>query len=207
MRKYFLFTVCALSILGVTNAQANEALFPDLAKIQTQKKEKEAVSNEPVKLFESELNVNEPIIEEEDEFIEVETEKTPQKTPEAASKKADSEQDEKAKSGFFEIYPHDIEIVTPPIDESSQFCKGSLTLENQTKYDLKGLQLIIQYGQAKVPYNFRPIASGTSGTGNIFLMGKSCQYLAQTANIEVKACKADKISDNECKQLVKYMLR
>ena len=207
MRKYFLFTVCALSFLGIANAQANEALFPDLAKIQAQKQEKETVSNEPVKLFESELSFNEPVVEEDDGFVEVETEKQPQKTQESDQKKPTSEEEEKAKSGFFEIYPHDVEIVTPPVDASSQFCKGSLTLENQTKYDLKALQLIIQYGEAKVPYTFRPIASGAAGTGNIFLMGKSCQYLAKTASIEVKSCKADKISNAECKQLVKYILR
>jgi len=206
MRKYFLLTICALSFLSVTNAQANEALFPDLAKIQAQKQEKEKIANEPVKLFESELSVNEPVLNEDDGFVEVETEKKPQKTPETETKK-ETEEDEKAKSGFFEIYPHDIEIVTPPIDASSQFCKGSLTLENQTKYDLKELQLIIQYGEAKVPYSFRGIPSGVAGSGNIFLMGKSCQHLAQTANFEVKACKAEKISSSECKQLVKYMLR
>ena len=206
MRKYFLFTVCALSFLGATNVQANDALFPDLAKIQAQKQEKEAVSKEPVKLFESELSFNEPVAAEDDGFVEVETEKQPQKTQESNQKKTDAEE-EKAKSGYFEIYPHDVEIVTPPVDESSQFCKGSLTLENQTKYDLKALQLIIQYGEAKIPYTFRPIASGTSGTGNVFLMGKSCQYLAKTASIEVKSCKADKISNAECKQLVRYILR
>ena len=206
MRKYFLFTVCALSFLGVANAQANDALFPDLAKIQAQKQEKETVSNEPAKLFDSELNFNEPVARKNDGFVEVETEKKPQKAQENSQKK-ETEEEEEAKSGFFEIHPHDIEIVTPPVDASSQFCKGSLTLENQTKYNLQNLQLLIQYGEAKAPYTFRSIASGSAGSGNIFLMGKSCQYLAKTANIEVKSCKADKISSEECKQLVKYILK
>lgn len=211
MRKYFLFTVCVLSFLGATNAHSNEALFPDLAKIQAQKQEKETSANQPAKLFENEVNVNELIVNSnEDTFVEVETEKQPLKTQQPNTKnetKEETEEEEKEESGFFEIYPHDVEIVRPPIDESSQFCKATLSLENQTKYNLEGLQLSIQYGQVKVPYTFRSIAKKTTGNGSIFLMGKSCQYLTQTASIEVKACKAEKISDSKCKQLVKYNVR
>ncbi len=204
MRKYFLLTACVLTLFSVKNALATEveALFPDLAKRNTQKEEVKTA--EPVKLFDTEVNVNQPIVKEDDGFKEVETIKKPTAEP---KKVEQNEKQKEAKNGFFEIHPHDIEIVTPPTSPSDQFCKGSLTLENQTKYNLKRIDLVLQYGQVKIDYAFVPVASGNSVTGNIFLMGKSCQNLVQTAGVEVKKCVAEGISSAECKQLVKYIVK
>ncbi len=201
MRKYFLLTACILTLLGTTNTYATEALFPDLAKRNAPKEEK---ATQPAKLFDTEVNINQPIVKEDDGFKEVETIKKPIEEPKKTEK---NEKKEEAKNGFFEIHPHDITIITPPTSPSDQFCKGSLTLENQTKYNLKTIELRLQYGEVKINYAFVPVASGNSVTGNIFLLGKSCQNLAQTAGVEVKKCVAEGISNAECKQLVKYIVK
>lgn len=205
MRKNFLLTVCVLTFLGTTNAQANGELFPDLAK-RNQDKTEQVKPDKDFKLFDNNVGLNLPEEKKPEEIFE-EVEDIKLNKPAEEKKPAPAQKDEKKQTGFFEIYPRNVQIVTPPVDAESQFCKGTLVLENNSKHDLKLLKLQIQYGPAKINYTFGNIAAGTEGIGNIFMMGTACQGLKQTAQISVQECKATDLGDNECKQMVRYIIR
>ena len=59
MRKNFLLTVCVLTFLGTTNAQANGELFPDLAK-RNQDKTEQVKPDKDFKLFDNNVGLNLP---------------------------------------------------------------------------------------------------------------------------------------------------
>ncbi len=209
MRKNFLLTFCVLTFLGATNAQASGELFPDLAK-RNKPQTQQAPQDKDFKLFEDNVSYNFPESSKEEMATQEEVvDQTIKKTEQKDEKKPTNtpQQEKKKQSGFFEIYPHDVQIITPPVDAESQFCKASLSLENSTKYNLKSLKLVLQYGPAKINYTFNPVLSGATGTGNLFMMGTACQGLKQTAQITVTGCQAERISDAECKQLVRYILK
>lgn len=109
-------------------------------------------------------------------------------------------------SGYFEIYPHDLEIVVPVV-ESMQFCKGQLTMENGTGSDLQGLRVSIKYGSINLPYTFGATKSGETTTGSVNMAGPACQSLLKAATVTVISCTATGLTEDACKSKVKYILK
>ena len=210
MQHPILFTTCALALIATT-AQANSDLFPELKKEPTPIVETPAQEKD-VKLFKDDLGLNLDI-EQQKKLIDGVTEevvdlgiKVPtQSVPE--NPKLSEETEQKKQSGYIEIHPHDIKIIMPPVGPDSQFCKGSLTLENQTKYNLKSLDIRILLGNARYPYKFRSVPAGQSGTGSVVLAGTYCQDLTRAAPIEVESCQLEGETEQECKQMVKYLIK
>lgn len=206
MRKHFLYTAVLFSLVPVT-VFASSGLFPEL-----QKKEEQPVSTETEEKFdifdESEaIELNKNPEEEYQEVKEAEL-KEPIAKPEPKKESATDENDKKEeKDPVFEIHPHNIQIVTPPTGPNSQFCTGKITLENKSDYTLLQLKALFTYGGIKVPYAFANVGPNSSVTGSITLMGQPCQDLIRAVPVEAEICKAEGISDSECKSMVKYTLR
>ena len=210
MRHHILFATCALALIATT-AQANSDLFPELKKEVTPVVET-PVQEKDVKLFEDNVGLNldteqhqELIDGATEEVVDLEIKVPTQPVPE--NPKLSEETEQKKQSGFIEIHPHDITIIMPPVGPDSQFCKGSLTIENQTKYNLKSLSLRILFGNARYPYKFQSVPAGQSGTGSIVLAGTYCQDLTRAAPIEVESCQLEGETEAGCKQLVKYLIK
>lgn len=210
MRKYILFTACALTLFA-SAAQADSNLFPEL-KIPKKPVVQEQVQDKDAKVFTENIGAEIDSIQQQ-ELIDGKTEevvdlsiKGETKPVPETPKKSETEEKEK-KSGFIEINPHDITIIMPPRDPNSQFCKGSLTLDNQTKYNLKNIKMRLLYGNARVPYAFSSIPSGQKTTGAIVLAGTYCQDLTRAANVDVEECELEGATEAECKQLVKYLIK
>lgn len=206
MRKYFLCTAILFSYFISVQAEATGGLFPELKK----KEEPVITSEQPdsFELFNEEdalkLNKN-----PEDEFKEVKEANLKEPAVRATPKKESEETDEKKKKKeqIFEIHPHDVRIITPPTGSNSQFCTGQLTLENKTDYTLSQLKLLISYGSAEVPYAFTNVSSNDTVTGSIALLGQMCQDLLKTVPVKAEICKAEGISDSECKSMIRYVIK
>ncbi|MBO7244194.1 MAG: hypothetical protein J6V53_02790 [Alphaproteobacteria bacterium] len=209
MRKYFLCSAILVSCLIPFSSFANSGLFPEL-----QKKEKPApapVSENPetFDLFNEEANIdlNKNPEEEFKEIEETVTNKPIKKpTPKKESEKTEKN-DKKKKDQMFEIHPHNIRITTPPTGVNSQFCTGQLTLENKSEYPLSQLKLLISYGGINVPYEFSGVPANDTVTGAINLLGPMCQDLLKIVPVKASVCKAEGISDAECKSMVKYVIK
>ena len=204
MRKYFLCSAILFSCFVSFQVEASSELFPEL-----QKKEKtveQAETNESFELFNEEdaleLNKN-----PEEEFKEIKEADPKEPISKPIPKKESEPTDKKKKEQIFEIHPHDVKIITPPTGPSSQFCIGKLTLENKTDYTLSELKVLISYGSAEVPYGFTSIPANDSVTGAINLLGPMCQDLLKTVPIKAEICKAEGISDTECKSMIRYIVK
>ena len=204
MRKYFLCSAILFSCFISFQVEATSGLFPEL-----QKKEKAVEpteNNESFELFNEEdaieLNKN-----PEEEFKEIKDADLKEPIQKPTPKKESEQTDKKKKEQIFEIHPHDVQIITPPTGPNSQFCIGQLTLENKTDYTLSELKLLISYGAGEVPYAFSNITANDSVTGSINLLGPMCQDLLKTVPVKAEICKAEGISDAECKSMIRYIVK
>lgn len=205
MHQKFLFATLLFGFALSTSAQAASDLFPEL-----QKKEAPVVTNEnpeEFKLFDEQdiidFNKN-----PEDEFKAVKEAESKEplfkSTPKQEKK---DEKDKKKSEQIFEIHPHNVQITIPPTGPASQFCTGQITLENKSDYPLVELKAFFTYAGTKVPYGFTNVPSNGTVTGQIVLLGQPCQDLLKTVPVEAEICKAEGISDSECKSMLRYILK
>lgn len=213
--KTFLLGISVFFICSAVQAQTSDGLFPELKKRSFSSDITQPTDNNMIQEAQR-LGIL-PMEEQPQLFKEELTDEevvTPQATqprvePDRLSERlaaASKEQKEKNLSGFFEIYPHNLQIVVPVV-ESMQFCVGQLTMENGTEYDLEGLRVSIKYGSVEMPYTFAATKSGESTTGSISMGGPACQDLMKAASLTVISCSAVNLPEEECKNKVKYVLK
>lgn len=192
MLKKFLFIFCVLFLPHASFSQETNALFPELG--QAQKK--------PTVQPEVNLDLADSGIPQAPDTLEPQTEENLTQSLNEGSLKQEAK--ENKGNDTFEIYAHDYEIIVP-LDERVQFCKTSITLLNKTKYHLKHLELKIDYNGVSVPYHFSNIAPGLTATGPLFLAGYACQGLLRIADLDISECSAEGLTQDECKERVKYV--
>ena len=210
MRKHFLFTAVLLSFCLTGTAFATGGLFPELKKQTPPTEAAQNVENlENVELFNEadavKLNQN-----PEEEFKEITDGDLKEPIAQPTPKKENEEEDEKKKEKkeqVLEIHPHAVQIITPVTGQNNQLCVGRMTLENKTNHTLKALRVLLTYGGVEVPYEFSNLGPDESVTGQISLMGRACQDLIKQVPVKPVICKAEGISDSECKSMVKYVIK
>ncbi len=167
--------LCGAVLLQSGIVLAQNALFPEL----NQKKSTPQV-------------VEEIAVEEVQEVIS---------TPATPSE----EEKQKNMSGNFEIRPHHLKMVVPPV-KKMQFCSVKLTLKNDSQYKVNGINVMFKYNGVDVPYRFAGVNSGEETTGSLTLAGQSCQGLLEVPTMNVVLCQAVGLNTDDCKSRVKYVL-
>lgn len=216
MFNRFLLATCAFVLASSAYAQTEKSLFPDLEKkvvqeesvMQPQKEVKEVPSlfgSAPV----SETDEMDSV-DTGDTFAKEDTVLVPVPSSDNATNaglgNAPSNNQSKQKSGNFDIYVHDLQIVVPAV-KSMQFCLGQISLENGTDTDLKGIKLVFKYGDMAYPYTFAGVKPGEITTGKVAMGGPACQELLKVPTYDVSLCVADKMTQEECIGKIKYILK
>ncbi len=214
--KIFLCGVGAFLICLSAHAQTADGLFPELRKkapasnaavSSTVSDEQGRVvplpANSETSLFKGGVNIADPATIEKEEVVVDNRENLTKNLSEAAQNQKDKE---KALSGSFTIYPHNLQIVIP-IVQHMQFCTGKISLENGTEHELFGMKGVITYGSIGVPFSFGRTKSGEKNTATVSLAGTICQDLMRPASLNIEICRADNMPEDECKQKAKYILK
>lgn len=105
---------------------------------------------------------------------------------------------------FFIITPDEVQVITPSVNRF-QFCRASLTLQNNTKHNIRALKITADYSPVQMPLTFGATPAGESYSGRFFLAGTSCEKLTGAPKITVDVCQAEGMSVEECKASVKYI--
>lgn len=210
MINRFLLTCMGAFFVISAQAQDNAGLFPELEGL--------GVKSQPQKVETAEQPVARPIkndvdldlantIEQEDQsFVEIPSNPTPSANTAPVEASVKRNTPDKKLNGFFEIYPHNFQIVRPAV-RGMQFCMGQISLTNGVNAQFNGAKLNIQYAKATIPYTFGPVGPGETTTGTLALGGEACEALLQQPNFEVLECYADKMSKEECTAKIKYVLK
>ncbi len=207
MKKF----LCMISVLAFSisaNAQDSGALFPELQKReQKQQAVQKFDPNAPVPdIFDT--NTSTQLQSEKDRLEQLKRENILSNTIEQQiNRDASTAQKRKVKKGqenFFIITPDEVQVITPAVSRF-QFCRASLTLQNNTKHNIRALKITADYSPVQMPLTFGATPAGESFSGRFFLAGTSCEKLTGTPKITIDVCQAEGMSVEECKASVKYI--
>lgn len=212
MINKFLLTCMGVVFALSAQAQDNAGLFPELEGLGVKSQAQKVETTKPtpaVMKNDIDLDVANTIESDDQNFVEIPS--TPATSSNASSTATSSapagqKSPDKKLSGFFEVYPHNFQIVRPAV-RGMQFCMGQISLTNGVNAQFKGAKLNIQYAKVTMPYTFGPVAPGETTTGSLALGGEACEALLQQPSFEVVECVADKMSKEECVAKVKYVLK
>ena len=201
-----------ISMLALTvsaNAQDTGGLFPELQKREQKPQPTQQFNpNAPIPdLFDNELP-SQAQINENARLEQLKGSTTPsdglsQQIQNDASS-AKKRKIPKGQEDFIVITPERVQIITPSVNRF-QFCMAGLTLQNNTKHNIKALKITADYSPVQMPLTFGATPAGETYTGRFYLAGSACQQLLTVPKITVDVCQADGMSVEECKSAVKYI--
>ncbi len=182
------FLLAAVALCWGIGVQAQESLFPELkgstaqpVGVAAEPAESDAAQNQPVG-----QNLNQPVGQNTESAT-------------GTGSKPDGT------SGNLVIRVSDVTIVVPPV-QKMQFCRGSLTLENQSKETVNVLNVEMDYTEISLPYSFTNVPAGESRRGNFAMAGVGCQNLGKIVPVKVTGCNVGDWTREECQNRVKFRL-
>lgn len=225
--------LCFVSVLGLSFASfaQENALFPDLKRggqNQAPAQQEQAPAPAPTaqggllpeqipSLFANEdtsaisreeilERVNErglsDVLEEENDGLSVSL-SAGVKAQETAEAKDDENQKPKG-SGQFILSPERVQIIEPSIARF-QFCMANISLKNDSDKTLYNLNAIIHYTPIDMPFDFSNVSPGDSVTRKIYMAAEGCQKLVTTPPVTINVCRAENMTEEECKKSVNYV--
>ena len=241
--KKILFVLIALG----ANVVMAQGLYPELAGIDGRGKKADQVVGkkaEPAKVVventviekpaatnteenmpkisaESDIDLENAIGAEPDEYMEDEEEveiepqedlfaqkAEPEQTePEAtdAAEEAESDDDEEDDEQKIIIYMADVDITTPP-NYNFAYCFGTLRYQNKLKRPIRALDFELTYGAYSTPFSIKNLKKGAEGQSEEFsLVGESCNTLTGMPEMKITRCLVEGMDEKKCKKKVVFV--
>ena len=92
-----------------------------------------------------------------------------------------------------------------PYARTLAYCYGDVVLTNETNQKLDQLALTLTYKDMPTQVSFGGVPKKGTQQKKIMLIGPPCEDILGTPDIEIKACKLGKQSEDACKKRVQFV--